>query len=241
MFFWLLLWQLAAVIVNKQIILVSPLAAAKRLLELGTKPDFWQTVLRSSARIWTGFLLGFFGGILLGAAAFSSKLAETMISPLMSAVRSVPVASFVILALLWLKSGQLTIFISMLIVLPVVYSNVLEGLGSADKKLLEEARILKMSRLRTVRYVYLPALMPCLTAAAETAAGLCWKSGAAAEVIAQPAGSIGDMLYRAKIYLETADLFAWTAVIIILSQLTVRIVVFGIKRLYRLSQKVNEN
>ena len=40
---------------------------------------------------------------------------------------------------------------------------------------------------------------------------------AAAEVIALSSGSIGEKLYNAKIYFQTADLFAWTAAIVLIS------------------------
>ena len=69
----------------------------------------------------------------------------------------------------------------------------------------------------TLRGVYLPQVLPYFRSAVSAALGLCWKAGTAAEVIALSSGSIGEKLYNAKIYFQTADLFAWTAAIVLIS------------------------
>ena len=235
--FWLALWQAAAMILNKSIILVTPAAAAKRLIELLFVPDFYRTAGNSFIRISAGFFAGAAGGIILASLAAAFSVARTLITPLMSAVKSVPVASFVILALFWMKSSVLSVFVSFLIVLPVFYGAVYEGICSTDSKLIEAAEVFGMSMGKRIRYLYFPAVMPFLGSACTAASGLAFKSGAAAEVIGQPDLTIGDMLYRSKIYLETADLFAWTAVIILLSMAFERIVRFMLDLAYKLSVK----
>ena len=135
----------------------------------------------------------------------------------MAAVKAVPVASFIILALVWLDSRSLSLFISALMVFPPVYLNVLEGLCRTDRKLLELARVYRIPLRRRIWGIYVPQVLPYFRSAASLALGLCWKAGAAAEVIGLPAGTIGERLYTAKIYLQTPDLFAWTAVILILA------------------------
>ena len=146
-------------------------------------------------------------------------------------LKAVPVASFVILALIWAGSRNLSVVISFLVVLPVVYVNTMAGLKSTDKKLLEMAAVFRMPLWRKIRFIYLPALVPHLVSGCRIALGMSWKSGAAAEVIGLPEHSIGEHLYMAKIYLETADLFAWTLVIILVSALFERIVLFLISGL----------
>ena len=126
-------------------------------------------------------------------------------------------ASFIILALVWLDARSLSLFISALMVFPPVYLNVLEGLRQTDPKLLELARVYRIPFRRRVRGIYLPQVLPYFRSASSLALGLCWKAGAAAEVIGLPAGTIGERLYTAKVYLQTPDLFAWTAVILILA------------------------
>lgn len=223
---------------DKKILLVTPLQAAKRLWELIFEKNFLRTVTNSFLRIGAGFMLGLFGGIGAAALSYRFKAARVLIQPIMTAVKSIPVASFVILALLWIKSSGLSTFVTFLIVLPVMYSAVYEGLQSVPVQLKEAAEIFGIKGLRRVRFLYLSGIMPFLVSAISTGAGLAFKSGTAAEVIGQPDFTLGDMLFRAKIYLETADLFAWTAVIIILGRLFEGIVMGALKRLYKLSQKV---
>jgi NitT/TauT family transport system permease protein len=129
----------------------------------------------------------------------------------------VPVASFIILALLWVRGGNLSICISFLMVLPIIYNNMLAGFTRVDKSLLEMAAVFRLSNMKKIKYIYIPQVLPYFTAACTTSLGLCWKSGIAAEVIGMPAGSMGNRLYETKLYMDTPEMFAWTVVIVIIS------------------------
>lgn len=220
--FWLLAWQggsmaLAEAVPSGGLLLASPVQAALRLLELLPAPAFWRAVGNSSLRIFGGFLLACALALLLAALAAGRPWLEALLAPPVAAVKAVPVASFIILALVWLDAGFLSLFISALMVFPPVYLNVLEGLRRTDGKLLELARVYRIPLRRRIGGIYLPQVLPYFRSAASLALGLCWKAGAAAEVIGLPAGTIGERLYTAKIYLQTPDLFAWTAVILFLA------------------------
>ena len=128
-----------------------------------------------------------------------------------------PVASFVILALVWVRARYLSVFISFLMALPIFYSQVGLGLESVDVKLLEMADVFEVGFMRRLKYLYMPAVKQPLLSACRLACGLCWKSGVAAEVIGLPPGSIGERLYDAKIYLNTGEVLAWTLVIVLIS------------------------
>ena len=149
--------------------------------------------------------------------AWRWPLAEVLLWPYVTFIKTTPVASFIILCLIWLDSANLSVFISFLMVLPIVYANMLEGIRQTDPKLLEMARLFRVSPGRRLFYIYLPQLRPYLMTACSVALGLSWKAGIAAEVIGIPDGSIGERLYEAKVYLNSADLFAWTVVIIAVS------------------------
>lgn len=228
--FALMLWQAAAMALSQRLLLVSPIQVAVRLGSLLLEGSFWRTVLYSFLRIEAGFLLGLFAGAVLAAAAARFSLLEILIWPFMTAVKSVPVASFIILCLIWLGASGLSVFISFLMVLPIVYFNVLEGMKSTDRKLLEMAEVFAIPWGRRMRYLYLPQVKPFLLSACRTALGISWKAGIAAEVIGIPDGSIGERLYEAKIYLDTADLFAWTLVIVLLSALFEKMFLWGMKK-----------
>lgn len=210
-------WQLGAVLMNNKLLLVGPWQVLLRLTELMRTHAFWHAIGFTFTRITLGFLLAFLLALVLAAVSARFPLAETLLRPYMVAVQTVPVASFIVIALLWLSGKRLSIFISFLMVLPVLYANLLQGLRAADKSLLEMAQVFRMSALRRVRCIYTPAVRPYVLSACHVALGLCWKAGVAAEVIGVCTGSVGGMLYDAKVYLEISDLFAWTLVIVAVS------------------------
>ena len=213
----LLVWELAAALMGNRLLLVGPVQVAGRVWALAQTLEFWQAIAFTFSRITLGFLLAFCLALLLAVIAARFPLAEILIQPYMAAVKTVPVASFIVIALLWLSGRRLSIFISFLMVLPVLYSNFLQGIRGADGKLLEMARVFRMSLWNRIRCIYLPALEPHCLSGCRSALGLCWKAGVAAEVIGVCGGSVGGMLYDAKVYLEISDLFAWTLVIVVLS------------------------
>lgn len=216
--FWLCVWQLASVWVGQRLLLASPLEVCRALAALLPTAAFWQRVGFSAARVLGGFFSALAAGTLCAVAAAVCRWAEYLLRPPMLAARTVPVASFIILALLWLRgTGGLAVFISFLMVLPVVYENVLAGIRSADAALLEMAAVFRVPAARRVRFLYAPAVLPYFRSACAVGLGLCWKSGVAAEVIGISGGSIGEALYNAKLFFATDELLAWTAVIVLLS------------------------
>lgn len=208
---------------DKEILLVSPARVFLRLTELVPHVDFWQAVLSSFSRITAGFFLACLAGALLAAGACRWLLLRELCAPLMATVKSIPVASFIILVLVWVPSRSLSVVISFLMVLPILYQNLLAGLDSMDKKLDEMAGVFQVAGLWRARYLVLPQVAPFFRTACALALGMAWKAGVAAEVIGLPAGSVGQRLYNAKVYLETPDLFAWTLVIILVSLLFERL------------------
>ena len=217
--FWLGVWQAAAVAIGQEVFLVSPVQAIGTLVELLPQAEFWQRIGFSAGRILLGFGLGVLSSAVLAVAAEKWEWVDALLTPVMQLVKATPVASFIILALVWVSGSSLSVLISFLMVLPVLYSAVRTGIGSADRQLLEMAQVFRLPLGRRLRAVWLPAVLPAFRQGCSVALGICWKSGVAAEVIGLPDGSIGEGLYLAKIYLSTAELFAWTVVIILVSSL----------------------
>ena len=215
--FWLAVWQAAAMAIGQEVFLVSPVQALRTLVQLLPRADFWPRVGFSSGRILLGFVLGAVVSVVLAVCAARWSAADALLAPVMQLVKATPVASFIILALVWVSGKSLSILISFLMVLPVLYGAVRTGLESADPQLLEMARVFRLPLGRRVKAIWLPAVLPAFRQGCSVALGICWKSGVAAEVIGLPDGSIGDALYRAKITLSAGELFAWTFVIIVLS------------------------
>lgn len=215
--FWLAAWQLASMAVGSRIVLVGPAEVACRLAELVLEADFWVSVGLSLGRVATGFGLAVVAGVALAAWASRSRVVEGLLAPLVGAVKAAPVASFVVLLLMWVSSRRLSVAVSFLMAFPILYTNVLAGVRQTDPALLEMADVFGVSGWARVRTVYAAQVVPYLRAGLSLAMGLSWKSGIAAEVIGLPAPSIGIHLYDAKVYLDTPDLLAWTVVIVALS------------------------
>lgn len=215
--FWLGGWTLLALAVDNRILVATPVEAAKALLYLLGERDFWLSLGRSLLRIGGGFFGGFGTALLLAAASRRFLFLEELLSPVMKVTMAVPVASFAVLLLIWWGSSFLAVAICFLVVLPGIYIGALEGSKAADKRLLEMAEVFRLPFRNRFFYIYRPALKPFLYSSMKVALGMCWKSGVAAEVIGIPDLSIGERIYMSKVYLDTAGVFAWTAVVIFMS------------------------
>lgn len=219
---WLLLWQLVAYLVDNQILLVGPYQTLRALTERAVQDTFWLTVGCSLLRIGAGFSAGLVLGLLLAAGSSRFPFLEKLLAPVMSLLKAIPVASFVVLFLIWWRSNILAVAVSFCIVLPNIYVNTLEGIHHVDRRLLEMAQVLEIPTWNRFFYIYRPALKPYLDSAIRISVGMSWKSGVAAEVIGTPALSVGEQLYMSKIYLDTEGVLAWTVVTILASVLCER-------------------
>ncbi|NLX93827.1 MAG: ABC transporter permease subunit [Clostridiales bacterium] len=222
---WLTIWQAAYLLVRQEILLPSPWQTLARLWELAQTAEFWTASLLSLLRIVEGFVLGVVAGTLLGVLTAASSVLYEFFHPAITVIKSTPVASFIILALVWIKKPGVPVFIAFLMVLPIIWANVSEGIRQTDKYLLEMAKVFRFSRKALFAKVYIPAVLPYFFAGCTTSLGLAWKAGIAAEVLSLPAGSIGSKLYYSKIYIETIDLFAWTVAVILLSILLEKLLI----------------
>ncbi len=215
--FWITAWQLIAIKVGKEVLVPTPVHVILKLKELSDDSAFYLSILYSVRRILTGFLCAVVFGTLLGMICAFSNPVNEFVSPVMSVIRATPVASFIILALVWITRENIPAFISFLMVSPIIFGNVKTGIQTVDKKLLEMAIFFKAGRFKTITKVYLPHVTSYLFSAVKTSLGIAWKAGVAAEVLCFPKYSIGRNIYNSKIYLETDSLFAWTLVIIVIS------------------------
>ena len=231
--FWLLVWQGISIWMNNNILMVGPIETLQCLAWLLPQKAFWQTILQSLLRIGAGLLVGALLGSLSASISYKWNWHRILFHPLITAMKAVPVASFVIILLIWFGSENVAMLISFLVVYPILYINVLTGLDTMDPSLIEMARVFHMRIGTRIRTVYLPGLRAVLLSGFSLAVGMGIKSGVAAEVIGQAKLTMGNSLYRAKINLETGDLIAWTFVIVILSWLLEK----GIRLIIKLIHK----
>ena len=233
----ILAWQVLALAIGEELILVSPVQVFLRLFTIWREVGFFAAIGHSLLRIAGGFFLAFVAGAVLAVLAGRFPLVETLLFPYMAVVKAVPVVSFIVIAYVWMSSRTIALFIAFLIVLPTVYTGLLAGIKARDEKLEQMADVFGVSPLRRLLYIRLPQLESHILSAVSLGAGLAFKSGVAAEIIAVPSGSMGEMMYYASLWLQNVDLFTWTVVLLLISivfeKLLVFLIKFALRRLYR--------
>lgn len=230
---YLAVWEAVSLLVGKELLLPSPLSTLSRLAVLLTQGESWLYAGLTLLRIMAGYVIGVLLGILLAVLTARSAFAEALLSPLRAIVKASPVTSFILLALLWLSSNMVPLVISVLMVVPMVWTATAEAILQTDPRLIEMGKLFGLSRWKIVKKIYVPSVLPQFLAACTTSLGFAWKSGVAAEIIALPKQSIGYMLYQSKLRIETPDLFAWTLMIVALSMLLEWLLVRGMRRIRR--------
>ena len=235
--FWLGVWQGAAWLVElgvegrgNELLLPYPLTVLRALVRLAGEGTFWASAAASLGRVVLGMAAGTLLAALLAAAAWASPWVRRLFSPAVRVVRAAPVASFILLVLLWTGRDAVPAVIASLMVLPVVWDSLSQGIRAVDPKLLELGRAYRFSRGKLLTLLYLPSLRPYLLSALTTGAGLAWKSGVAAEVLCLPLPALGTQIYQTKYYLEIPELFAWTGVTVALSLLLEGLLRLGARR-----------
>lgn len=216
---WIAIWQLVAIKINEGLLFPGPLSVFKRIIELSRSPDlvFYKTILQSFKRIITGMVIGVLIGTAGGILTAFSRIAKSFFAPMLAIIKSTPVASFILLLVLWINRDKTAMIIAAMMVIPIVWTNIEAGILNTDRSLIEMARMHGVGRFKMIGKIYLPSIVPYFVASLRSSLGMSWKAGIAAEVLLQPTVSIGKMIFGAKLMLETVDLFAWTAVVIILS------------------------
>lgn len=227
---WIAVWQGIYFFVDNPLFVESPYNVLLRFLELAVRLDFWKTVLLSVSNILVGFVLGVLFGTVMAFVSINVFL-DKLFSPLKIIIRATPVASFIMLTWIWLKRSDIPIFISFLMVTPIVWGNVSTGIKNIKKEFIELAYVYKFSRVKKIKSIYLPSVMPYFATSVCTSSGLVWKAGIAAEVLCQPQGTIGANLFEAKGYLETLDVFVWTGVVITISIILEMLIKMVLKKL----------
>ncbi len=239
--FWIGVWALLSYKVGNTFLLPSPKDTLSALSGLIIDGDFWLTSLRSLGRIIAGILIAVVLGVLIAVLTAKWKIADALMTPALSAVKATPVASFIILVTFWFERNELPIFITALIVLPIVCTNISGGIRSVSVVLEEVAKVYKLPLKKRITKLYVPSIMPYFLAAMKASLGMAWKAGIAAEVLCTPTYAIGTELYFSKTYMEMPQMFAWTFVVIVFSLVIEKILIYSITQISdRLHTSVSE-
>ena len=228
--FWIGLWAIASFRINNTFILPSPLDVVKAIFKLLQDTRFLIIIVQSLVRIFSGVLIAIIVGILIAVITVRFSFVNMLITPFMSTVKATPVASFIFIAIIFLNRNILPVFITILLVLPIIWTNISSGIKSTSKDLLEVAKVYRFSPITKITKLYIPTVLPYFLAACRSALGMAWKAGVAAEVLCTPTSAIGTELYYAKTYMDTEALFAWTLITIILSLIIEKSIIYFISR-----------
>jgi len=214
------LWKLVSLFMGSDIILPSPESAFLALIELIRQEHFAVTILFTVKRGVLGFVLSAAAALVIGIAAGENKIVYNLLKPFLTVVKTVPVLSIVLLAIIWFNTENVPVFVCFLVVFPVISANVIEGIKNVDPHLIEMAQIYRVGKKRIIFQIYLPSLIPYLLAGLSTAAGVTWKAVIAAEVLSMPRYAIGTGMQFSQIQLNTAELFAWTIIAVVISSVS---------------------
>lgn len=238
--FWFTAWEVASLIIGKPLLFPSPIDVFIRLFELAITKVFWENAILSLARVSLGIVIAIILGCILGLLCSFSKLLYDVLYPLVTVIKSTPVASFIILVWIFIGNNATPIVISALMVFPIVFANVYQGIKSVDKNMLEVCKVYNISTKKMISSLYIPSVLPYFTSALLSSIGLGWKAGIAAEVLCTPLKSIGRAIFDSKNYIEYVDLFAWTLTVIILSLvfefLLTKLIKIALKKYIKLSK-----
>ena len=215
--FWIAVWHIASARVDSSLIIPSPIETLKTLTVLIQTPEFIKICVGSVLRIFLGSAVGIIAGTLLAIGGSLFSPIKYIISPIMTVIKATPVASFIVLLLIVIGKGPVPSVTAALISIPILYANVSRSIDGIDKSLSEVCAVFSLSFSKKLKVLWVPSLMPGFISGMKSCIGLSWKAGIAAEVLCTPADSIGLKIHETRIYLETPSLFAWTAVVIVLS------------------------
>lgn len=216
---WLIVWQAASVLTGLDIILASPVSVLSSLVNLLGMSSTYRTLVSSMINITFGFICAVVLGSVCAVVAYRCIIFKEMLAPPVLLMKSLPMASFIILLIIWFGSGRVSIFTSFIVTFPIVYSAVLSGIDRRDMQLVEMADVNGVGIIRRICWIDIPQILPIARPDFIVAAGMCMKAGVSAEVIGLARNSIGEQLYYSKLYIDTAGLFAWSIMVVLLSVL----------------------
>lgn len=223
--FWIIAWQIIAIIINNNIFFAGPVAVFIRLLDFVLSKKFWISVISSIGRVMLGFFIAFLAAYIFAFLAYEKSWIKDILYPLVTTLRSVPVAAVVVIISIIAGSKWLSLYVTFMVLFPIIYMNILEELENVDTRMLEMARMYTIGWFDKYKYIYMPDIKPGLLSAIKTGVGMGFKSGVAAEVISLADNSIGLGIYSSKIYLDTPGVLAWTIVVILISYILEKLLV----------------
>ncbi len=209
-------WYILSLTLN-DVIIPTPLDVFKTLLKLLAEKSTYIIIMKSLGYVIMSIMISSIIGVILGLLGSISKNINYLLSPVITIIKSLPIVSFIIILLVYIKSLYIPVICGVLLSFPIIYSNVFEGYSNINKKLISMAKFYNVDKKNMIKTLYIPAIYPYFLAGFNSVIGFSFKAVIAAEVISILDNTIGNSIYEAKVYLEYENLFAWSVIIIILA------------------------
>ena len=213
------IWEIAALSMNNSFVLPDVSETAKEFFKLFISAEFYVSLSMTVLRSVISFVLSFLIAGIFAVLTARYKYAGRIIRPIIGVTRALPTVAVVLLLLLWTNSFIAPVVVTMLVVLPTAYVNILNSLSSVDKDVLEACRIYKVSKKNIFFKVELPQITPPLLYAMGSGLSLNIKLMVAAEVLSSTARSLGNMINLSNYNLEVANMMALVVVAVIIGMI----------------------
>ena len=220
----ILIWQIAAVIVNLPILLPYPMDVLESLKNIVLTGSLVKESVITLSRAFTGILISIIIGLPIGMAMGMSRILNKAFSPLLIILQATPVISWVLLTIIWFDHSFIPLFVIVVATIPIIILNTSEGIMKTDVKLLEMANFYKVSLYKRIKDIYIPSIIGYLIASLKLVIGFVFKVAVMAEVLSHIEGGIGDKLSWAQVNINTSDIIAWTIIIIILTYICEKLI-----------------
>ncbi|MDD4107453.1 MAG: ABC transporter permease subunit [Prolixibacteraceae bacterium] len=220
----LIVWKIMALYFDSDFVVPQPEDTFFTVVELFGSAGFLKAAGSTVIRGITGFVISAVLGIGVGIIAGINSGFNAFINPILIMIRSTPVISLILLALIWFSSGMVPVFIAMLTMFPFICTNVVDGIRSVDKGLVEMARFYNVGKHKIITGVYIPAIMPFIISGASSAMGIGWRAIIIGEVLSQPRYGIGTTMQAAQTFLNVDEVIAWTIIAVLISYIFEKII-----------------
>ena len=222
--FLIALWKAGAALMNSELILPSPEKTIVAVWELFTQADFLSIIGATIIRGIIGFFISFILAMTLGILAGINQKFNAFLQPILVTIRSTPVISLILLALIWFDVNKVPVFIALLTMFPFICTNIIEGIHNIDTDLIEMAGVYNIKTKRIIQEIYIPGITPFIFSGISSAMGFGWRAIIIGEVLSQPTYGIGTFMQNSQTYLLVDKVIAWTIIAIVLSYVFEKII-----------------
>ncbi|WP_020005009.1 ABC transporter permease [Brachyspira innocens] len=211
----ILLWSFVSIKINSEIIFPNIFTIIKKLRDIVLEKSFYKDLMYSIVRVFAAFILSFLSAFLFGVLSGIFLPLRYILMPIINFIRTIPTIPLILVAVIWFDNNTVPIFVSMLVIFPIIYDAITNGIINVDKNLIEMSLSYNVSLKNQIISLYIPSIKPYVLTALSQSMGITWKSILAAEILALPSFGIGSRLYESHLYLDTVSLFAYCLIAVI--------------------------